>query len=248
MNFRYAEYKAFLRHISARFSLTTFSEWDGSNAILLRHDVDFDLAAALRLAVIEHECAVPATYFVMTTSTSYSPMTAANRRRLRDIANMGFEIGLHFDPSVYESDSEAELQRRVDLEAAILESIIDRKIRSVSLHNPSIFQKYVLFPNYINAYDPRIFSPEVYLSDSRMVFSSDVLEFAERSNRSPVQILLHPLHFTEEGDTYPEIISRLAVEIVNEIDKTLGVNSTYAQLMKGDLLSYIAARLQERSR
>ncbi len=68
MIFRYSDFDAFLVHIRKHFRLTTFRGWQGDHAILLRHDVDFDLGAAHRLALIEHENEVPATFFVRTAS------------------------------------------------------------------------------------------------------------------------------------------------------------------------------------
>jgi hypothetical protein len=47
------------------------------------------------------------------------------------------------------------------------------KIESVSIYNPSVLGKYPLFEEYINAYDPRIFGEDRYISDSEQNFRHD---------------------------------------------------------------------------
>ena len=236
MIFRYDDFRSFLVHIRGTFPLSTFRDWHGGNGILLRHDVDFGLAAAHRLALLEHEHDVQATFFVRTASPTYNPMSLANRSMLVEMRDMGFEIGLHFDPSIYGNVSEAALHERARAESAILESIVGCPVESVSLHNPSVHNQYVLFPGYRNAYDPALFTPDVYISDSRMTFPSDLYQFVERARDSTVQVLLHPLHFSALGSTYPEIVCNLVTEMVDQIDSEFSVNSTYLEQMAGTLL------------
>ena len=57
---------------------------------------------------------------------------------LLEMANSGFEIGLHFDPTVYDNIPSNEFKIKVDMEANILEFITNQKVKSISLHNPSI--------------------------------------------------------------------------------------------------------------
>jgi hypothetical protein len=63
--------------------------------VLLRHDVDLSLPAALRLAELEAGIGVAATYFVMTGSEFYNldaPSGSAAVARLREL---GHRVGLH---------------------------------------------------------------------------------------------------------------------------------------------------------
>jgi hypothetical protein len=63
--------------------------------ILLRHDVDLSLDAALQVAELESEVGAAATYFLMTRSDFYnldSPSGAAALERLRAL---GHRVGLH---------------------------------------------------------------------------------------------------------------------------------------------------------
>ena len=63
--------------------------------LILRHDVDLSLDAALRMAELEAEAGAAATYFLMTRSDFYnldSPSGAAAIERLREL---GHRVGLH---------------------------------------------------------------------------------------------------------------------------------------------------------
>lgn len=245
MIFKYKEFKKYLEFAKSIGKITPLDKWDGSNAIVLRHDVDFDIDLAYQLALIETECNVRSTFFILTTCNTYNPLSAINRIKLYEMANMGFEIGLHFDPTVYGDVNESQMKTFVDQEAKILFSITGSPVKSVSLHNPSIHGQYPLFEGYNNAYDPRIFSDSSYLSDSRMDFrGKNLYEFVEKVKDRPIQILLHPLHYSDNGlDRYPDIFCNHIKRYTDAIDDSFRVNSTYVeQITSLDLFSYVISQ------
>ena len=66
-----------------------------AGTVILRHDVDLSLDAALRMAELEAEAGAAATYFLMTRSEFYNldaPSGAAAIERLREL---GHRVGLH---------------------------------------------------------------------------------------------------------------------------------------------------------
>lgn len=230
--FTYKNLKEFLCYMKTISKVTSLANWDGSNAIILRHDVDLDVRAAYNLSLIEKECDVESTFFIMTTCYFYNPLFLENRKKLSEMANNGFEIGLHFDPTVYGDISMNELKRKVDMEVKILESIVNREVKSISLHNPFIHGQYPIFKGYRNAYHKDIFYDEVYLSDSCMNFrGKNPFEFIKKSKKQPIQILLHPIHYTEEGNNYIAIFCNYILEMTEYIDMNLRVNSTYSSLI-----------------
>ena len=241
MIFKYSELRRFLRYLKDNFPVTSLEAWDGSNAVILRHDVDLDIGRAHRLAIMEKECGLVSTFFVMTTSHLYNPLSRENRAMLTEVSRWGFEVGLHFDPSVYgDLDADA-LRRKVDEEAWVVSSIVDKSVKSVSVHNPSLHGQYALFEGYLNAYDERIFGADRYISDSRMTFSEDIYRFVERARSFPVQVLLHPMHFSEDGDGYPGIFAEYVPERVKEIDSVFRPNATYSAQIPGDLFTHVLA-------
>jgi len=176
----------------------------------------------------------------MTSCHTYNCLSPDNRKLIKEISDLGFEIGLHFDPTVYQYSDTMELKTKVDEEASMLSSIINQKIKSISIHNPSLHGQRPIFEGYNNAYDKQIFSKERYLSDSQMKFSSDIYEFVKNSKNFTIQILLHPMYYTNEGIPIPDIFYNFVCNFVDKIDKTAKNNSTYAKMMNTDLLSYIS--------
>lgn len=235
--FKYEKLKEFIYYMKSISKVTSLADWDGSNGIILRHDVDFDIRAAYNLSLIEKECGIESTFFIMTTCHTYNCLSLENRKMLSEMADNGFEIGLHFDPTVYGDISVNELKSKVDMEAKILESVINQEIKSISLHNPSIHGQYPIFEGYKNAYQKDIFSDNAYMSDSCMNFrGKNPFEFVKKSKNQPIQILLHPLHYTENGGDYLDIFANFIIKMSDMIDKNFKVNSTYRELINGNRL------------
>jgi hypothetical protein len=233
--FRYDILEEFLRSAHGSYGIRPLCEAHGAPGILLRHDVDFDVGAAYELAKLERRCGVRSTFLFLTTTGQYNLLAAENRGMLREMAEWDFDVGLHFDPLIYESADPPTLAAAVDQEADLIAQITGRPVRSISIHNPSIHGQYPLFDGYVNAYDPQIFSPETYLSDSRMMFRHDLAEFAARAKTQTVQILLHPLHYTRHGEGYPQIASNIALRRIFDLDSGLRVNSTYDRTVRPSL-------------
>ena len=63
--------------------------------VLLRHDVDLSLDAALRMAELEAEAGAQATYFLMTGSVFYNLASHEGERALARLRELGHRVGLH---------------------------------------------------------------------------------------------------------------------------------------------------------
>ncbi len=220
--FKYTEYKRFLKYTRSIAPIFSFSSWKNGPGVILRHDIDLSLESSLLLAQAEAELKVEATYFILVTSPLYNCLSSSGQNRIREIQSLGFEIGLHFDLSLYQNPF-LELEKEV----GILSNIIRRSVRSISLHNPSVTGRYPIFDGYINAYDKKFFSPDAYLSDSRMIFRQSPYEFVKQAPCKLIQLALHPFHFTETGESYLGITRRLVLDFVDCADGILKVNSTY---------------------
>ncbi len=105
--------------------------------ILLHHDVDLDLRAAVELAEREHDHGWNAVYFVLLTSEFYNPSSRAERSRLRRIAELGHDIGLHFDPTVHGCTTVEHFREACHAEVEELHSITAAPIPAVSFHRPA---------------------------------------------------------------------------------------------------------------
>jgi hypothetical protein len=100
--------------------------------------------------------------------------------------------------------------------------------------------QYPLFYGYRNAYDEKIFNHDCYLSDSLMSFrGKDPYEFVLMVKQYPIQLLLHPIHYSQEGGTYQEIFCERLKAYIDSIDNDFQDNATYKRLRKTDLFTYM---------
>jgi hypothetical protein len=63
--------------------------------LLVRHDVDLSLEAAVRMAELEGDAGARATYFLMTESVFYNLASAEGRETLARLRELGHGVGLH---------------------------------------------------------------------------------------------------------------------------------------------------------
>lgn len=238
--FTYAGFRDFLNHAKRYGEFIPLKEWR-AGGIILRHDADLDVRFAHRLALLEADCGVRGTYFFMITGP-YNPLSALNRDVLREIFAMGFEIGLHFNPAVYEKER---LKEAVTRELEMLGSV-GVPVRSVSLHDPTRYGSYPTFANCFNAYDPRIFSDAVYFSDSGMGFrGKDPYIFVERRGDRTLQMLFHPEHFSESGHGYGEIFREHLRCHCETVDWFWNGSQTYKGIFPSGLFNAVAGRPKE---
>jgi len=149
---------------------------------------------------MEKAAGVFSTYHVMLTSDAYNPFGRAGMRMLRQMAEEGFEIGLHFDARAYGNEA-----RLDDLANAItvLETIVMGKVHSFSLHEPrSLYhivynaEKDHFLQDYINAYHPEFFGDDRYFSDSTYnARGVDAGNWLKRAESRVVQFLSHPIQY-----------------------------------------------------
>jgi len=240
--FSYAGYISFLKKLKSIGKVSCFNCYDQTTSFILRHDVDLDLRFALKLAEIEFDEKLKSTFFILTTAETYNILSSCNRTIIQTISDMGFEIGLHFDPTVYPDLKDEQLINTMALEATILESISLKKVNSVSLHNPSIHGLYPSFPGYLNAYDPPFFFNDNYISDSRMEFrGKNINTFIEEGRTRMIQINLHPMHYQENESEYVNILYKHIISYINSIDDNFkSKNSTYLSQFKGRLRDIIS--------
>ena len=153
--------------------------------VLLRHDVDLSLAAAVRLAELEAEAGVAATYFLMTESVFYNLASPEGEAALARLRALGHRVGLH---AVY---PRAELDERFD--------------RVVAWHNPEAEFMSVSLDGAANAMEPRFFVRGQYRSDSNQSWREGCPhEALARADFEWLQLLTHPEIWVYPGATMRE--------------------------------------------
>jgi hypothetical protein len=166
--------------------------------LIVRHDIDFSLGAALQMAEHEKKLGFASTYFVLMRTEFYNALSDEGLKALRAIAALGHTIGLHFDTALYAGDSNVEVCAAQ--ECGWLESALERAVPVVSFHRPAPERigSTERFAGRMNAYAPRFIRDMVYCSDSRGAWHhGEPLEHpAVRTGRA-LQLLIHPFWWTE---------------------------------------------------
>jgi peptidoglycan/xylan/chitin deacetylase (PgdA/CDA1 family) len=147
------------------------------NSVYLRHDLDFSAALSTRIAEIEHEAGVSATYFVLL-SGPYNPFNEESVAAILRIGSLGHEIGLHYDLTNWPQLRQA-AQAKLNAEIQILESLSEIKINSIVMHQPSLGgEDYFATADasWINpTYYQRADASLCYVSDSCRAWRDDTL-------------------------------------------------------------------------
>ena len=215
--FCYDSLLRFFAHLKTTAPLVQFHDADGTHGILLRHDIDFDILPAYRLACLEYDANVESTFFVMMTNQFYNPLSVRNSLMLREMVRMGFEIGLHFDPAICSYESHDALTDRLEREVLALEFALELEryeVQSVSLHQPGNGGVFPVFKGFRNAYDPTFFSHDTYLSDSCRTFrGKEPYEFVKQASGRMVQVVLHPVYYSEYGQDYKGLLDHYIADI-----------------------------------
>jgi hypothetical protein len=158
--------------------------------VLLRHDVDLSLEAALRLAELEADAGAQATYFLMTESVFYNLASAEGREALERLRALGHRVGLH---------------------AVWPNAVLDERFDPVlAWHNPD--PEYMRAPvgSVINVMQEPWFSPETYRSDSNQHWRSGCPHEELRAGAFPwLQLLTHPEIWAYPGQTMAETMNAL---------------------------------------
>jgi hypothetical protein len=170
--------------------------------LLWRHDIDVSPNRALRLAQLEHERGLKATYFFLLHSEFYNCMERGCRDIIRQVSAYGHDIGLHFEVNFYpEVVDLALLEDRVATEARLIADLANQEPVAVSFHNPTPEQlsqyDQPRLAGLVNTYGAPLGTGYKYVSDSngywRFSRLHDVL--AERAAPS-LHVLTHPEWWT----------------------------------------------------
>ena len=167
------------------YRFADFSRDPEPGDLILRHDVDLSLEAAVELAELERDAGVRATYFLMTESVFYNLASPAGQAAIATLRALGHGVGLH---AVY---PRAELDERFD--------------PVVAWHNPDPEYMSAPIPGTTNAMEPRFFSPEHYRSDSNQRWRSGCPhEELAAGAFEWLQLLTHPEIWVYRGGTMRE--------------------------------------------
>lgn len=182
-DFSLAHYRALLG--AARDGGYRFAHFDdspGLGDLLLRHDVDLSLDAALTMAELEAEEGASATYFLMTESVFYNLASPEGVGALVRLRELGHRVGLH---------------------AVYPRAVVDERFDAVvAWHNPD--PEYMTAPmdGALNVMQEGWFDPATYRSDSNQQWRFGCPHEELRAGAFPwLQLLTHPEIWVYPGST-----------------------------------------------
>lgn len=196
-----------------------------SRKILFRHDIDADMGAAERMAKLEGELGVKATYFVMTRSPAYNLFARHNHRLVEQILSYGHSLGLHYDRG-FSPRAEMTHDECLEAEAAFLEKIFGVQIDAVSFHqpDPDVVAGRVMSGRFLNTYDKSALHAFRYFSDSNRTLKLSFRRWQgplgapslDELGGANLQVLTHPMWWIYEAQTTAEVWDQV---IVNNFDR-----------------------------
>lgn len=204
MKFTYDAYIKLINNIRENnYVIVDYNNYSAFNEngfiCILRHDIDFSIEKAYKLALLENKYNIYSTWFVMVNTNFYNPFSCDNLKLLKEIIEMGGKIGLHFDETAYKSDDISLLLEMAERERLCLERMLDTQINFISMHRPSDISVCGewQFEKMINTYSSIFTHDFKYLSDSRRRWREPVCDILNSHKYSKLQILTHPFWYND---------------------------------------------------
>ncbi|SDD99437.1 hypothetical protein SAMN04488126_102260 [Bhargavaea beijingensis] len=219
MEFTYSSYEHLIELLKSKgyFFSDYFNYKEIERPVIFRHDVDFNLYKALKIAELEKKHEIKSTYFILISSSFYNVYTKESFDIIKQIKMLGHDIGLHFDEKKYDVHNYEELNRYVQKEKYLLENLIDEEVSVVSMHRPSrfILENDINFPNILNTYSNTFFNEFKYTSDSRMSWREDILSIVEENHEDRLHVLTHPFWYSNKKENIKEKL----MDFINNANK-----------------------------
>lgn len=209
----YSEYKIIMENIKDSGKLMDYREAiDKTEFLVLRHDVEFSLERAYKMAVIEHHEGVSASYFIQLTNNAYNALSMQNRELIREISEMGHKIGLHYHLNGITDPLKTRdgIRDQIRIMSEMCGLLIDR----FSIHRPvrEVYYNSIPIDGIINAYSPEFFTlldedkpiesqhlDVKYIADSRHRWNYGYPDKETLKQNKKIQLLIHPDFWSEEG-------------------------------------------------
>lgn len=187
-------YRSALVLAKSRYAFEPFGTDSEEPHVLWRHDVDASVQRAARLAAIEAEEGVRATYFLSFHSAFYNLLERPVVDAARETLSHGHWLGLHFDSAFPGS---ADVAERIDREARSLADLLERPVVAFSFHNPGLVNDDLALEDdtvagIVNAYGRGVRERYRYVSDSNGYWRHERLFDLLEDAPPRLHVLTHP--------------------------------------------------------
>jgi hypothetical protein len=206
---------------------------ENQKRLYLRHDVDYSLSIAARLAGVNQSLDVRGTFFVLLRSDMYNLFSPSSMAAVRSIQDAGQWIALHVVVRAQDAGTDGELAALVKRDYEIVDRHITGVQPAFSWHNPTpeLLQRglQLATPGLVNAYGARLFKDIRYSSDSVMRRSPDeLLQTLVAEPARALQLLLHPLYWVIGGRDPVDVLARVWMHIIRDREPEMQANGAWA--------------------
>ncbi len=224
MEFTFSFYKKILSEVKEYLTFDFFQDNPGNGRVFLRHDVDIYPENIRNLCEVEVEIGVRSIFFFQPNSDFYNIMSKTITDLILEVADQGFQIGLHIGESslFYPEEVNEEIYRLYDFYSKFfpLQKII-------SFHRPpqGILNNLTI-PGFINTYEDRFFKTIRYFSDSkRRDFYEELNDSIRLDRETNIQLLIHPYWWDFEHLNIESLFSRLVSSKRRSLEHALSENT-----------------------
>lgn len=201
--FTYDYYKEFIGCLRKVYDFTTFCEGKkivetDRPLVIMRHDIDMDLEAAVRMSSLEKDLGIFSTYFFMVRCPLYNVFSSSGAELVKEILAAGHQLGLHFDCALYQDITVDNLNTYIFRECELLERFLEHLVSAVSFHRPGHLElSGVELEKWPNSYEKVFLQKFKYFSDSRGIWGhGNPIESDAFYKRENLHILTHPIWWT----------------------------------------------------
>lgn len=215
-DFTYRHYKEVIRSAKNKgYQFYTLGEYTTkknmkSPVIVMRHDIDFSIEKAYVIAKIEKKLNINSTYFVRLHSKTYNAFEFKNYLLLKEMIEMGHEIGLHYEVLDFALVTKEDPINVLKKEKIVLERMLGLKVEGIAPHrdftgiNNGDIKKILknedfkkLGVNY-EAYNDKFIKDMKYISDSRGNWIERCMCKFIEDGTTKLCILTHPMYWYEK--------------------------------------------------
>lgn len=200
-DFSFDYLRRLLHAAQERFEVTPLREAHSDRSgprLVLRHDLDVWLPAAVPMAEIEAGMGVRATYLVQVDSPMYRIDTPEARSVLNRLLELGHEVGLHLWVGDVLAGGDEEVDRRARAAGAQLAHVTGAAVESISFHRPDpiLLRGPRTVGGMVSGYARELMG--FYLSDSEGRWrEGDPVPMLGRTPSPLAQVLTHPIWWGE---------------------------------------------------
>ena len=225
----YENYTQIINAAKSTHKIKKFTEItpDDKEFIVLRHDIEFDIEKARQIAEIEADLGVQSTFLVQIGSGAYNAFSDENLARLRRIASLGHDVGLHYRQ---QSDDFLAEEIKIKLELKALEYMLPQAEWVFGCHRPkpeTAYHRYHV-DGAINTYSEPFFYrtdnpravPTRYISDSKWRWNYGEPIYQTFRDVPRIQLLTHPFQWSAKGAGMGETFHRIEVMHRIELENT----------------------------